>query len=164
MNESGKKIVIVLIVCSLLVLSNGTLFARNFLQNSNPEPVPSKKKHGWLIPVGIAAGFGIGLLAGFSAFDEAINSDQKIWTTAILSAAAGGFAGWAVAHHLDKPSSTFRLNPIGAPSSSMEFSANPQCFQKRDMSLKQQSNCMIPCTVCRDDSSRHSFGIISSSD
>lgn len=40
--------------------------------------------------VGIGGGFGIGLVAGLSAFDDAIDSDRKVWTTAIVGAAAGG--------------------------------------------------------------------------
>ena len=43
--------------------------------------------------VGAAAGFGVGVWAGLHAFDDAIDSDRKVWTTAILSAAAGGVAG-----------------------------------------------------------------------
>ena len=40
--------------------------------------------------VGTGAGFGIGLFAGLTAFDDAINSDRKVWTSAIIGAAAGG--------------------------------------------------------------------------
>jgi hypothetical protein len=56
--------------------------------------------HGWRWTViGTAAGFGVGFWAGFGAFDEAINSDQKIWTTAIVGAAAGGLVGYLVDRH-----------------------------------------------------------------
>src|SRR5262249_62270789 len=65
---------------------------------TNPPEKP-KKKHRWLIPVGAAAGFGAGLLVGFAAFDEAINSEQKIWTTAILISIGGGLGGGGLAHH-----------------------------------------------------------------
>ena len=40
--------------------------------------------------VGVGAGFGAGLWAGMMAFDESINSDRKVWTSAIVGAAAGG--------------------------------------------------------------------------
>lgn len=46
----------------------------------------------WTI-VGIGAGFGAGMLIGLSAFDDSINSDQKVWTSALVGAAAGGLAG-----------------------------------------------------------------------
>ena len=44
--------------------------------------------------VGAGAGFGIGMLIGLTAFDDAINSDRKVWTTAVAGAAAGGALGY----------------------------------------------------------------------
>jgi len=35
---------------------------------------------------GAGAGFGISLWAGLSAFDDVINSDRKVWTSAIVGA------------------------------------------------------------------------------
>jgi hypothetical protein len=46
--------------------------------------------------VGAGAGFGLGLLAGLNWFDDAVDSDRKVWTTAILLCAAGGTAGWFI--------------------------------------------------------------------
>lgn len=46
----------------------------------------------WTI-VGIGAGFGAGLFLGLNAFDDAVNSDRKVWTGALVGAAAGGLAG-----------------------------------------------------------------------
>lgn len=43
--------------------------------------------------IGAGIGFGGGLLIGLSAFDDAINSDRKVWTSALAGAAAGGVAG-----------------------------------------------------------------------
>jgi hypothetical protein len=43
--------------------------------------------------VGIGAGFGAGLLVGLHAFDDAIDSDRKVWMSALAGAAAGGVAG-----------------------------------------------------------------------
>jgi len=37
-------------------------------------------------PVG-GGGFVMGLIAGLAVFDDATNSDRKVWTTALLSAA-----------------------------------------------------------------------------
>ena len=39
--------------------------------------------------VGAGGGFGVGVWAGLSAFDDAINSDRKVWTSAIVGAGAG---------------------------------------------------------------------------
>lgn len=46
--------------------------------------------------VGAGAGFGLGVFAGLNWFDDAVNSDRKVWTTAILLGAAGGTAGWFI--------------------------------------------------------------------
>jgi hypothetical protein len=52
---------------------------------------------------GIGAGFGAGLWAGLSAFDDSTNSDRKVWTTALVGAAAGGILGYLVDRHRAKP-------------------------------------------------------------
>jgi hypothetical protein len=44
--------------------------------------------------VGAGAGFGLGMFVGLNAFDDAVNSDRKLWTTAALTAAAGGTIAW----------------------------------------------------------------------
>lgn len=41
-------------------------------------------------------GFGIGLWAGLTKFDDAVNSERKVWTTAIVGAAVGGVAGYLI--------------------------------------------------------------------
>ncbi len=46
------------------------------------------------IAIGAGSGFGVGLWAGLTAFDDSINSDRKVWTTAVLSAAAGGLLAY----------------------------------------------------------------------
>jgi len=46
----------------------------------------------WTV-IGAGAGFGIGLWAGLTAFDDAINSDRKVWTSALVGAAIGGLGG-----------------------------------------------------------------------
>jgi hypothetical protein len=50
------------------------------------------KKVVWTV-VGAGAGFAAGVFLGLAKFDDAINSDRKVWTTAIVCAAAGGVAG-----------------------------------------------------------------------
>jgi hypothetical protein len=52
----------------------------------------STKRVIWTL-VGIGAGFGAGLFLGLNAFDDAVNSDRKVWTGALVGAAAGGLAG-----------------------------------------------------------------------
>jgi hypothetical protein len=50
----------------------------------------------WTV-VGAGAGFGLGLFLGLGAFDDAVNSDRKVWTSALVGAAAGGTIGYLVA-------------------------------------------------------------------
>jgi hypothetical protein len=47
----------------------------------------------WTI-AGAGGGFGIGLWVGLTKFDDSINSDRKVWTTAIVGAAVGAVAGY----------------------------------------------------------------------
>jgi hypothetical protein len=54
--------------------------------------------------VGVGAGFGLGMLAGFSMFDDAIYAERKIWTTAAVSAVAGGIIGFLVDRERRRPS------------------------------------------------------------
>lgn len=49
----------------------------------------------WIIS-GAGAGFGIGLWAGLSAFDDAVNSGRKVWTSAIVGAGVGAVAGYLI--------------------------------------------------------------------
>jgi hypothetical protein len=46
----------------------------------------------WTV-VGAGAGFAAGVFIGLSKFDDALYSDRKVWTSAIVGAAAGGVAG-----------------------------------------------------------------------
>jgi hypothetical protein len=45
---------------------------------------------------GAAVGFGAGLWGGLPAFDDAVNSERKVWTTAIVGAGAGAVAGYLI--------------------------------------------------------------------
>ena len=55
----------------------------------------------WTV-VGIGAGFGAGLLIGLNAFDDAIDSDRKVWTSALVGAAAGGLTGNLVGKNIGR--------------------------------------------------------------
>jgi hypothetical protein len=57
-----------------------------------PKASSSTKRVIWTV-VGAGAGFAAGVFIGLNKFDDAINSDRKVWTTAIVGAAAGGVAG-----------------------------------------------------------------------
>ena len=59
---------------------------------------PSQSSKGtvaWTI-AGTGVGFGIGLWAGLTKFDDSINSERKVWTTAIVGAAVGAVSGYFI--------------------------------------------------------------------
>ena len=70
---------------------------------------------GWTI-VGAGAGFGAGTWVGFAKFDDAVYAERKIWTCAIVGAAAGGVGGYLIGRAQDRrtsaPANTFQ--PIDA--------------------------------------------------
>jgi len=109
-------------------------------QTSTEEPVHKKKSHNWLIPVGAAAGFGVGLLVGFAAFDESINSDAKIWTTTAVCAGGGALLGWLFARHMDRPRQVQSRMQLAVP---LTPTQNFTCTQQGSQ-LTEQANCMYP--------------------
>jgi hypothetical protein len=52
---------------------------------------------------GSAGGFGVGLWAGLTAFDDAVDSDRKVWTSAIAGAAIGAAGGYLLGRVLGRP-------------------------------------------------------------
>ncbi len=79
---------------ALLILALGVTTA-----HAQPSSQPRKSHVVVWTAVGAGAGFALGTVAGLGMFDDAINSDRKVWTTAIVSAAAGG----VVASLLSRP-------------------------------------------------------------
>jgi hypothetical protein len=85
-------------VCSLILVS-GLLYATPMAaEQGQPPAAPQTRSRStgkrvmWTV-IGVGAGFGAGLLIGLNQFDDAINSDQKVWMSALLGAAGGGLAG-----------------------------------------------------------------------
>ena len=68
---------------------------------SAPRASSTTKRVAWTL-VGIGAGFAAGSFIGLSAFDDAINSDRKVWTSAIVGAAAGGLAGGLISRNVGR--------------------------------------------------------------
>ncbi len=88
-----------LIVRTMLVLlACGWAFG----QQPAPQKGESHKYRTIFTLAGGGGGFAVGLVAGLSAFDDAIDSDRKVWTTAALSAAGGAVGGYFLGRALDK--------------------------------------------------------------
>lgn len=80
--------------------------------------------------VGIGAGFGAGLWAGLTGFDDSINSDRKVWTSAIAGAAAGGVLGYLIDRKRAKsPSTPTRsAKPVLSPRDERDLVAAARCL------------------------------------
>lgn len=69
------------------------------------------KRIAWTI-VGAAAGFGAGLFLGLNQFDDAVNSDRKVWTSALVGAGIGGVTAALLTRNVGKepkPSTAFAI-------------------------------------------------------
>jgi hypothetical protein len=86
-----------LILCSVPVSAD----TRSPAPASRTAASSSTKRVLWTL-VGIGAGFGAGVFIGLHAFDDAINSDRKVWTSAIVGAAAGGLAGGLLSRNVGR--------------------------------------------------------------
>lgn len=86
----------------------GTLVVAAFFLGAGAPGVHAQTRSGgktalWTV-VGAGAGFGLGLYLGLNAFDDATNSDRKVWTSAIVGAAAGGTLGYLIGRQQRQPS------------------------------------------------------------
>src|SRR5262245_22654288 len=65
-----------------------------FAQQPSAKPQASSKYRTIFALVGGGGGFALGFFTGLSVFDDSINSDRKIWTTAALSGVGGAVGGY----------------------------------------------------------------------
>ena len=82
-----KKISSVMLIALLLATPAAADPAREA-----PKASSTTKRVIWTA-IGAGAGFAAGVFIGLNKFDDAVYADRKIWTTAIIGAAAGGVAG-----------------------------------------------------------------------
>jgi hypothetical protein len=73
-----------------------------FGQQTAPQSGESHNYRTLFTLAGGGGGFTVGLVAGLAAFDDATNSDRKVWTTAALSAVGGAVGGYFLGRALDK--------------------------------------------------------------
>ena len=87
-----------IVVMALVLLTT----SESFGQQPTALPGPSHKYRTILTPAVAAGGFAAGLFIGLSKFDDAVNSERKVTTTALIGAAAGGVGGYFLGRALDK--------------------------------------------------------------
>ena len=98
-------------ISSLLVI--GLLLATPAAADTNreqPKSSSTAKRVMWTA-IGAGAGFAAGVFIGLNKFDDALYSDRKVWTTALVGAAAGGVAGALLSRNVG------RETPVKAPRS-----------------------------------------------
>jgi hypothetical protein len=86
-------------VCVLIVLGCGSTFGQQAPAQKQTE---STKYRTIFTIAGGGGGFAVGLLAGLAAYDDAINSDRKVWTASLIGAAVGAVGGYFLGRALDK--------------------------------------------------------------
>jgi len=87
-----------IVLTLVLLMTCGEAFA----QQTAAKPGNSRKYRTILTAAGAGGGFVLGVFGGIAMFDDAINSDRKVWTTAIVSAGAGGVGGFLIGRSMDK--------------------------------------------------------------
>jgi hypothetical protein len=90
----------------LYILLVGVTSTSAFGQQSSPPSGESHKYRTILTLAGGGGGFAVGLFTGLAVFDDATNSDRKVWTTAILAGVGGAIGGYFLGRALDRRSKT----------------------------------------------------------
>ena len=103
MNYSKRLVLIVLV----LLTANAA-----FAQQPAASPAPSHKYRAIFTPTCAAGGFAAGLFIGLAKFDDAVNSEKKVTTTALIGAAGGGVGGYFLGRALDKHRDRSRAQPV----------------------------------------------------
>ena len=93
-----------------------SLFAANSGFGQQPARKTESGKFRAILTIGGAGGgFALGVVGGLAAFDDAVNSDRKVWTTAILAGIAGGVGGYFLGRSLDKRSANTSWRHVPDP-------------------------------------------------
>ena len=104
-----------------LLLSQAPVWADTGPSAPPPRASSTTKRVAWTL-VGIGAGFAAGVFIGLNAFDDAINSDRKVWTSAIVGAAAGGLAAGLISRNVGRGP---RVKSTGASSLPVNLELTP---------------------------------------
>ena len=93
------------IITALVLLTSTSTLA----QQSAPKREESHKYRTILTLAGGGGAFALGVFVGLNAFDDAVNSDRKLWTTAALSAAGGAVGGYFLGRAFEERRPTSRV-------------------------------------------------------
>lgn len=110
MSEINVKRVVILLVFAALVASSRPASAQITGAQPAARESSTARKVVW-IALGAAAGFGAGAWFGLHKFDDAVNSDRKVWTSAIAGAIAGGVAGGFLSRDIRRSTEIPRYRP-----------------------------------------------------
>lgn len=108
------------------------------------------KRTVWTI-VGAAAGFGLGAWFGLHKFDDATDSDRKVWISAITGAAIGGIAGATLSRDMKPAFGRDRRPPSGGSGNKIHI-ADPlragatilfNVSQRSSMPLDQRDHLVV---------------------
>ena len=102
------------IVCSISVLVI-TAVVPCHAQQPGQQQQESHKYRVIGTAAGGGGGFVLGAFAGIGMYDDAINSSQKAWTTALLAAAGGAVGGYFIGRALDKSRNKRSTPPAMTP-------------------------------------------------
>lgn len=87
--------------------------------------------------VAAGAGFAAGMFVGLTVFDDAINSDRKVWTTAVAGAAAGGALGYFLSRGRAKGGTSPALGPSPLTDRDVDALARSVALRGRPASVVQ---------------------------
>ena len=112
-NDSGIRVGrIVAALASSVGLRFALAFAGQALAQQPPATTKTTHKYRTILPIaGPAGGFVAGFYIGFNAFDDAVNSDRKLWTTSIISSAGGAVGGYFIGRVIDNRRNRISLDP-----------------------------------------------------
>ena len=112
----------IIIVCAVVVLTASMATSAAARERAATQPAGSRSSSKARVIgtiAGAAGGFVLGIFAGLNWFDDATDSDRKVWLTAISFGAAGGvggyFAGRAIGGRGTGPAPLIRPGPPGSP-------------------------------------------------
>jgi hypothetical protein len=107
----------------VIFLAHAPLIAQGQPATTAPARKATDKRIAWII-IGAGAGFAAGMFIGLSKFDDSINSDRKVWTSAAIGGVGGGLlSAWLTRKGSSSPQQIVNRG-FGRPKSVPELCVN----------------------------------------